>query len=90
MTIGDYLSRLVFALPLVLALAMAAIYAVKRGWLRAPSQIGLHGREAPLKLVQSMTIGAGVRLLVVDFEAQRLVLAISRSGVTSVVMVPQP
>ena len=39
--IGEFLQRLVIALPLVCALAALLLLAIKRGWLRLPSALPL-------------------------------------------------
>lgn len=82
MTAIDYLSRLALALPLVIVLAVATIIALKRGWLRLPVRTADNGM---LRAVATLPLAPGIRLIAVEFEGQRLLLAVSKAGVTPVV-----
>ncbi len=77
MTAADYLSRLAVVLPLVLAAMGALWYAVKRGWIR-PAGLG----SPHLRAVATLGLGPGARLVVVEFDGKRLLVAASRAGVT--------
>lgn len=86
MSAGEYLSRLGVALPLVLVLLGVAYYAAKRGWLpmlRLPGE-KLPGSPPALRLVQTVGLGPGARLLVVEFDGRRLLLATHRGGISRV------
>jgi flagellar biogenesis protein FliO len=86
MSVGDYLSRLMFALPLVLLMAGTVLYFAKRGWLRLPGMAGAVPRVArndALRIIQSQAIGPGVRLVVIQFDERSVLLGVSRSGVTA-------
>jgi len=81
MTATDYLSRLTLALPLVLALAVAAIFAMKRGWLLHPARTADTGL---LRTLATLTPAPGVRLVAVEFDGRRVLLAVSKNGVTPI------
>ena len=80
MTAADYLSRLTVALPLVIALMGGLWFAAKRGWIRPPG-IGT-GEATVLRPVATLALGPGTRLVVVEFDGRRLLIAASRNGVT--------
>ncbi len=84
MSAGEYLSRLGVALPLVLALLGAAYYAAKRGWLPMVNAPGARPADLPpaLRLIQTIGLGPGARLVVVEFDGRRLLLAAHRGGVS--------
>jgi flagellar protein FliO/FliZ len=78
MTAADYLTRLAVTLPLVIAVLAGLWYASKRGWIKPPG-----GVASPLlRPVATLGIGPGMRLIVVEFDGRRLLLAASRGGVT--------
>jgi len=83
---GEYLSRLAVALPLVLALLGAAYYAAKRGWLPMLRLTGAAPTGVPpaLRLIQTIGLGPGARLVVVEFDGRRLLLAAHRSGISRI------
>jgi flagellar biogenesis protein FliO len=78
MTTVDYLSRLAVALPLVIAVMAALWYATKRGWIQPPGVVA----SAHLRPIATLGLGPGARLVIVEFDGRRLLLAASRSGVT--------
>ena len=79
MTAGDYLSRLAVALPLVVMLMIGLWYAAKRGWIKVPGATS--GGEPALRPIATLSLGPGSRLIVVDFDGQRLLIAASRQGI---------
>lgn len=85
MTATDYLSRLALALPLVLALAVAAIFALRRGGWRLPVRVP---QDSALRTVATLALAPGVRLVAVEFEGRRILLAVSRAGVAPVTVTP--
>ncbi len=78
MSVGDYLARLAVALPLVVLLLAGLWYAARRGW------IGAAGTPAVsvLRPVATLALGSGARLIVVEFDGRRLLLAASRTATT--------
>lgn len=81
MSVGDYLGRLVWALPLVLVLLGGVLTAIKRGWLRLPLLAPPAGGAT--KLVQSIGVAPGQRLLVIEFEGARLLVGSHRGGLVA-------
>lgn len=76
--IGDYLTRLAVALPLVLLLAIAVIWAVKRGRLAWPiDRAHPPAPPAPLEIVASRALTATSRVAVVRFDGRDHLLAVS-------------
>ena len=78
----EYFLKLLFLVPLVGGLAFGAL------WLWRKAQPGMGGasagRERLVKVVDAVPLGASGRLAVVEFEGKRLLLAVSRTGVTRV------
>ncbi len=76
----DYLLRLALLLPLVGALAWGSL------WLWKRLQIGMpvaQTRDQLIRIAELRPIGAGTKLAVVEFGGKQLLVAISRTGVTS-------
>lgn len=77
----EYFLRLLFLVPLVGGLAFGALWL----WRKAqPGMAGGAGRERLVKVVDAVPLGASGRLAVVEFDGKRLLLAVSRNGVTRV------
>lgn len=77
----EYFLRLLFLIPLVGGLAFGAL------WLWRKAQPGMGGnaqRERLVKVVDAVPLGTSGRLAVVEFEGKRMLLAVSRTGVTRV------
>ncbi len=77
----EYFLRLLFLIPLVGGLAFGAL------WLWRKAQPGITGsgsRERLVKVIDAVPLGTSGRLAVVEFEGKRLLLAVSRTGVTRV------
>lgn len=83
MTMSDYLTRLGIALPLILLLLGLLFVAAKRGWLPLAAA-SLSSKAAAVTVIQSAPLGAGMRLVAVEFDGRRLLLATHRGGVTVV------
>ncbi len=77
----EYFLRLLFLVPLVGGMAFGALWL----WRKAqPGMAGGAGRERLVKVVDAVPLGASGRLAVVEFDGKRLLLAVSRNGVTRV------
>jgi len=79
--VTEYFLRLLFLVPLVGGLAFGAL------WLWRKAQPGMAGggnRERLVKVVDAVPLGTAGRLAVVEFDGKRLLLAVSRTGVTRV------
>lgn len=84
---NDSLSRLLWALPLVLALGVVAILIVKRSLDR----MGVRGRAAidSMCLRQSMALPDGVQVHLLEVDGKSL-LVLSDQGVATVQLLPGP
>lgn len=80
MSTGDYLSRLAIALPLVVTLMIGLWYAAKRGWIKPPRAAS--GEPAALRPMATLSLGPGSRLIVIEFDGRRMLIAASRNGIT--------
>lgn len=68
--------RLLWALPLVLAVGVLAILAIKRlGFAAEPSR-----QELPPRVVHELDMGQQTRLIVCEIEGQRWVVVEGRTG----------
>ena len=74
-----YILKLVILIPLVAGLAWGSLWLYRR----AQQSIGSAGRrERLVTLLDATPLGATARLAVVDFAGRRLLLAVSRTGVS--------
>ncbi|MEZ0497227.1 flagellar biosynthetic protein FliO [Sphingomonas sp. IW22] len=81
----SYVLKLLVLLPLVCGLLVGCLYLWRRLESRMPGNQG----ERMLKVRETMMISTGTRLAVLDFEGRRLLVSISRSGVTLIDKVDQ-
>jgi flagellar biogenesis protein FliO len=77
----ESLSRLVWALPLVLLLGVAMIWVVKR-WL--PLLGGPSGGNAPVTLLQTMQLSERAAVHVLHVEGRRLIVIETPSALNTV------
>jgi hypothetical protein len=84
---NDSLSRLVWALPLVLVLGVVAILIVKRSLDR----LGVRGADAPesMRLRQTLALPDGLQAHLLDIDGQSL-LVLSGHGPATVQLLPRP
>lgn len=92
--IGEFLLRLLIALPLVLGLLVATLLLMRRGWLPMPGRghrlafgLPLAGSaepaaEARLDLVASRMLQPGVRVAVLRHGGRDYLVGVSPQGVT--------
>ena len=73
-----YLLKLVFVLLFVSGLAFGSLWL----WRRVQPGMAFTQRERMVKLVDAVPLGATGKLAVVDFAGKRLLLAVSRTGVS--------
>lgn len=76
----SYILKLVIMLPLVCGLLIACLYAWRKLESRLPKQQG----ERLVQVKESMMLAPGLRLAVVEFEGKKLLLSVSRGGITLV------
>ncbi|WP_227698545.1 flagellar biosynthetic protein FliO [Sphingomonas hengshuiensis] len=67
-------------LPLVCGLLIGCLYAWRKLEARLPRQQG----ERLVQVKETMMLAPGLRLAVVEFEGAKLLLSVSRTGVTLV------
>lgn len=74
----SYILKLLVLLPLVCGLLIGCLYAWRRLEARLPGQPATR----MLQVKETMMVSPGNRLAVLDFEGRRLLVAVSRTGVT--------
>ena len=74
----SYILKLVILIPLVGGLAFGSLWL----WRRVQPGMAFTQRARMVKLVDAIPLGATGKLAVVDFAGKRLLLAVSRTGVT--------
>ena len=73
-----YILKLLVLLPLVCGLLIGCLYA----WRRLESRLPGQPATRLLQVKETMMVSPGNRLAVLDFEGRRLLVAVSRAGVT--------
>lgn len=76
----SYILKLVVLLPLVCGLMIGALYL----WRRLESRLPGNQGERMLQVKETMMISPSVRLAVIDFEGRKLLVSVSRAGVSLV------
>lgn len=76
----SYILKLVILLPLVCGLLVGCLYAWRKLEARLPKSQG----ERLVQVKETMMLSPGLRLAVVEFEGRKLLVSVSRSGVTLV------
>lgn len=73
---GELIFRLLVMVPLVGGLAYLSL------WLWRKTQLGgaMTGRMRSINVTDSVSLGPGCRLLVVEFDGRKLLLSASRQG----------
>ncbi|WP_448585261.1 flagellar biosynthetic protein FliO [Thermaurantiacus sp.] len=85
--LAEFLLRLAVALPLILATAVALLFAVKRGWLPLPATFGPlaepdHPNAPRLDVIAARALQPGVRVAVVRYAGQDFLVGITPAGVS--------
>lgn len=76
----SYILKLVILLPLVCGLLIGCLYAWRKLEARLPKNQGMR----MVQVRETMMLSPGLRLAVVEFEGRKLLVSVSRSGVTLV------
>lgn len=76
----SYILKLVVLLPLVCGLLIGCLYAWRKLEARLPKSQG----ERMVQVKETMMLSPGLRLAVVEFEGRKLLVSVSRTGVTLV------
>ncbi|MCG2841956.1 flagellar biosynthetic protein FliO [Sandaracinobacter sp. RS1-74] len=86
--LGEFAMRLAVALPLVCLAAVAALLAVKRGWIRLPAFAGgfpsarLPAAAEALEIQAVKSLSPTARLAVVRFHGRLLLIGVSGHGIS--------
>ncbi len=84
--IFEYFLRLFLIIPLIGALVWGSL------WLWKRVQIGLPMKpetDRPVHVIDAVALGPNGKLLVVEFQGDRLLLGVSRSGISRLASVEQ-
>lgn len=76
----SYILKLAILLPLVCGLLIGCLYAWRKLEARLPKNQGAR----MVQVRETMMLAPGLRLAVVEFEGRKLLVSVSRSGVTLV------
>ncbi|MEZ0243835.1 MAG: flagellar biosynthetic protein FliO [Sphingomonas sp.] len=76
----SYILKLVILLPLVCGLLVGCLYAWRKLEARLPKNQG----EKLVQIKETMMLSPGLRLAVLEFEGKKLLVSVSRTGVTLV------
>lgn len=74
----SYILKLLVLLPLVCGLLIGCLYL----WRRLESRLPGQPATRLLQVKETMMVSPGNRLAVLDFEGRRLLISVSRTGVT--------
>jgi flagellar protein FliO/FliZ len=74
----SYVLKLVVLLPLVCGLMIGCLYL----WRRLESRMPGQPANRMMAVKETMMISPGLRLAVVEFEGRKLLVSVSRAGVT--------
>jgi flagellar protein FliO/FliZ len=73
-----YVLKLVILLPLVCGLMIGCLWL----WRRLESRMPGQPADRQLKVTETMMISTGTKLAVLEFEGRKLLVSVSRSGVS--------
>jgi flagellar protein FliO/FliZ len=73
-----YILKLVILLPLVCGLMIGCLWL----WRRLESRMPGQPANRMLKVTETMMVSTGTKLAVLEFEGRKLLVSVSRSGVT--------
>lgn len=76
----EYILRLLILLPIVGGMAWGSLWL----WKRVQMGVPLTGQrpDQPVQMVGVLPLGPGSKLAVVEFAGQRILVAVSRNGIT--------
>ncbi len=90
--IGEFLLRLAVALPIICALAAAALWLVKRGRMKLPTWAAIDGSK-PAEALQLLSIKAvtpSARVAIVGFDGRKLLLGVTAQRVELLAVEEKP
>ena len=77
----EYILRLLILLPLVGGMACGSLWLWKRVQMGVPL-VGGATKPRAIEMVDVLPLGPGSKLAVVEFAGQRILVAVSRKGIT--------
>ena len=80
----EYILRLLILLPIVGAMAWGSLWLWKRVQTGMPLVGGGTARARAIEMVDVLPLGPGSKLAVVEFAGQRILVAVSRNGITRI------
>ncbi len=80
----EYILRLLILLPIVGAMAWGSLWLWKRVQTGIPLVGGGAARPRAVEMVDVLPLGPGSKLAVVEFAGQRILVAVSRNGITRI------
>lgn len=76
----SYILKLVVLLPLVCGLMIGCLYL----WRRLETRLGAQANARTIKVQETMMLSPGLKLAVIEFEGQKLLVSVGRGSVTLV------
>jgi flagellar protein FliO/FliZ len=76
--VTEYIIKLVIMLPLVCGLMIGCLYL----WRRLESRLPGQPANRMLAVKETMMVSTGTRLAVLEFEGRKLLVSVSRNGVS--------
>lgn len=77
----EYILRLLILLPLIGGMAWGSLWLWKRVQMGMPL-VGGAAKARAVEMVDVLPLGPGSKLAVVEFAGQRILIAVSRNGIT--------
>ena len=77
----EYILRLLILLPIIGAMAWGSLWLWKRVQMGVPL-VGGAAKTRAIEMVDVLPLGPGSKLAVVEFAGQRVLIAVSRNGIT--------
>ncbi len=79
----EYILRLLILLPLVGGIAWGSLWLWKRVQMGVPL-VGGATKTRAVEMIDVLPLGPGSKLAVVEFAGQRILVAVSRNGITRI------
>jgi flagellar protein FliO/FliZ len=79
----EYILRLLILLPLIGGMAWGSLWLWKRVQMGVPL-VGGAAKVRAVEMVDVLPLGPGSKLAVVEFAGQRILVAVSRNGITRI------
>ena len=79
----EYILRLLILLPIIGAMAWGSLWLWKRVQMGVPL-VGGAAKTRAIEMVDVLPLGPGSKLAVVEFAGPRVLIAVSRNGITRI------